>query len=129
MTGLAQSFGVLATDLSEAVEDCAFEVIVERSLESAIVDGRVQLPTTEQFKANVSIQPMAQKDLEMLPQGMMNQGRVKGYSTTELLTVQTSACKRPDRFLHLDVTYQVELVNNYSELGNYFYYEAVRIDR
>ena len=127
--GLAQEMGALGGNLSAAVDDCSAPVVVVRSYSSGVIKGRVQPPVEQFIEIDVSVQPLNQKELRMLPEGMRNDGRVKCYSTQELFTTKTSECKIPDRIIHNGITYQVASADGWNELGGYFRCEAVRINR
>lgn len=127
--GLAQEFGLLDCCVADAVMDNAFPVTVIRSFPSAQVKGRVSLPIERKFTTQLSVQPMSNKELQMLPEGMRNQNRVKAYGVEELKTVETSECRIPDRFVYKGITYQIDKVGDWSDLGGYYYYEAVRANK
>ena len=124
--GLAAAFGALSGDLSEAVEDCGCPRVIERARPSAMRKGRVAAPLVERFEVVMSVQPMTDRELQMLPEGMRSRERVKGYACAELKTVDTSDCSVPDRFFWNGAYYQVEKVGAWKELGNFYRYEAVR---
>lgn len=104
-------------------------VIVTRFRKPEVVDGYVQdVEPKRDFPIRASFQPVSQKDLQLLPEGMRNQGTVKIYTETELLTVDTSECGSPDRLCHEGVNYQVQSVDSWKDVGNYFRVIAVRVD-
>lgn len=128
MSGLAQEFGVLG-GVGDAVLDCAVPVTVIRSLPSASIKGRVQAPVEKRFAADLSVQPLSSRELQLLPEGMRTQERVKAYGVVELKTAKTSECKIPDRFVYKGAEWQIDKVGDWSDVGCYYRYEAVRLSR
>ena len=105
-------------------------VLVTRFLESEVVDGYVQDPKpATPFPIDASFQPISQKDLQLLPEGMRNEGTVKIYTETELFTSDSSECGIPDRLCHEDIVYQVQSVDSWKDIGNFFKVVAVRVDQ
>lgn len=125
--GFAQDIGLL-DDLDTAILDCAQTVEVTRFNAPEVIMGRVQPAGSTTFKTQLSVQPMTAKEMALLPEGMRNQGRVKAYGTVELKTVDTSTCRMPDRFEHNGITYQVDRVEDWTDAGEHYRFEAVRID-
>ena len=115
-------------DLSDCIASVSERrmVDIERARPSEIIKGIAQSPSTTSFSTIMSFQPMSQKDLQLLPEGMRNSGAIKGYTATELFTVQTSTCKVPDKIVFENVSYQVQTVDNWS-IANYFKIIAVRL--
>jgi hypothetical protein len=117
-------------DLACAIDEASVTVTIIRFMATSVIKGRVSEATTEtRFDIEVSIQPTGSKDLQLLPEGMRNQDTVKIFTETELFSVRRSESKTPDRILYRGVIYQVELVDDWHELGNYFRVIAVRTNR
>lgn len=116
-------------DLSDAVLDCATPHTVTRALASVRVKGRSSEPQTTTFITDLSVQPMKQAELMRLPEGLRNRGAVKVYGVVELKTVDTSECKLPDRFEHRGLNYEINMVEDWSELGGYWKFFATRVER
>ncbi len=132
MTGLAQAMGIPSANLAEAVLDCAAPVTLLRASPSATqraARGRVNPPVVTSSRISLSVQPMKQSELKLLPEGMRNGGAVKCYGTDELKTVETSACKSPDLFISKGITYQVMSVDDWEDAGGYFKTIATRVNR
>ncbi len=129
MSGMAQEMGVLAGDLSEAVLDCATPVVVIRAYPSSVVKGRASDPIEREFITDLAVQPLSNKELKMLPEGMRNDNRVKAFGCVELKTVVTSKCRVPDKFEYKGNTYQIDKVADWSDAGGYYRFEAVRVNR
>ena len=124
MLNLEQISGAIRTVIGDS------PIVVTRFQEAEIVDGYVQDTETEKtFEIEGSFQPISQRDLQNLPEGMRNSGTVKLYTECELFTSDASKCGIPDRFCHEDVLYQVESVNSWHDVGNYFKVVAVRVDQ
>jgi hypothetical protein len=105
-------------------------VTVTRFMPVTIVKGRATAgPVAETFDILASVQPTGSKDLQLLPEGMRNADSVKVFTETELFSVRRSAGKLPDKFDYRGITYQVELVDDWHDLGDYFRVIAVRVDR
>jgi hypothetical protein len=61
------------------------------------------------------------------PEGSLNTGRAKIYTLLELKTTETSATTIADRVVYKGVTYQVEKVEDWFDLGGFFKVEVVRM--
>lgn len=117
-------------DLSRTIDRVSVSVEVTRTLPATLDHGRVSDSVTEDvFTIRASIQPTGTKDLQLLPEGMRNEDVVKVFTKTELFSVQRAESRVPDRFEYRGVNYQVELVDDWADLGNYFRVLAVRVDR
>lgn len=121
--------GAIVGDLSEVVLECSSPHVITRALKSSRVKGRSEKPETTTFTADLSVQPLSQKELLRLPEGMRNRGAVKVYGVVELKTVQTSECKVPDRFEHQGINYQIDMVESWDELGGFWKFTATRVER
>jgi hypothetical protein len=118
----------VVADLADTVFGCSVPIAVTRFQPASTDRGRIaDKPKAITISANYSIQPMSQKELMRLPEGQRNKGRVKGYGDTELLTSDTSTCGLPDRFSYKGVVYQVDKVDDWVDLGNYYRIEAERM--
>ncbi len=132
MTGLAQAMGIPSGNLAEAVLDCAAPVTLLRAEKAAsqrAARGRVNPPVVKPRTIQLAVQPLKQKELKLLPEGMRNSGAVKCYGIDELKTVDTSDCKSPDLFISKGVTYQVMAVDDWEDAGGYFKTIATRVNR
>lgn len=119
----------ILNDLGEVVLECATPHVVTRALASVRVKGRSGKPKTATFITDLSVQPMKQAELERLPEGLKNRGAVKVYGVVELKTVDTSECKVPDRFEHRGLNYQIDMAEDWMELGGYWKFFATRVER
>jgi len=117
-------------DLIGAIDEVAVTVEVTRFLGTSVVKGRAAEPPVEKrIKIRASVQPTGEKDLKLLPEGMRNQDTIKLFTDTELFTVRRSECRTPDRLSYRGNVYQVELVDDWKDLGDYFRVIAVRVTR
>lgn len=117
-------------DLQDCIEEAAVVLEVMRALPATVNKGRVTGPAVEQkIRIQASVQSTGSTDLQFLPEGMRNQDAVKLFTETELFTVQRAQSRVPDRFEYRGVSYQVELVDDWHDLGNYFRVIAVRLNR
>lgn len=115
-------------DLADCVAGVGDEVKIIRALPSAVEKGRrVGRPEERRFVATLSVQPVTQKQLQQLPEGMRNSGTVRVFSDTELLTVSASECRVADRFILDDTTYQIQLVEDWNKTAGYFACFATRV--
>lgn len=115
-------------DFKNTIFECGEEIEVTRFLSAPVLKGRLQgTPIESKFVVRMSVQPMNQSELQRLPEGLRTQGSVKCYTSTELKTVVTSDCDIPDRFDYQGVTYQVQSIENWSNVANYFKIIAVRM--
>ncbi len=129
MKTLSQQFGLLEGDLDFEVDLVSHPITVTRHLPSEIEDGMVQSDVVEEFEAMASVQPLNQRELRRLPEGFTNGGRVKLYTKTRLFTVEISKAKMPDEFEYHGVRYQIDREDDWLDEGNYYKYEAERMDR
>lgn len=117
-------------DLSDAVFETAVWIDVTRYYPPEVARGRVQSAPREQaLRVRASVQPMAAKEIQFLPEGMRNQGTVAVYTKAELFTLKTSECDLPDQFDYRGVRYEVYSVEDWLDLGGYYKVIAVRRDR
>jgi hypothetical protein len=117
-------------DLSEVIDEFTVNVPVTRFAPTATVKGRLQEPTPETtFRMAACIQPMTEKELQILPEGLRNQDAVKIYTTTKLRVVDQAQSLIPDRFDYEGATYQVALVDSWHDLGNFYRAVATRVTR
>jgi hypothetical protein len=108
-------------DLAGAVSEFAIWMDVFRFAAPTIVAGRVQeSPKEKRIRVHGSLQPLTGKELQLLPEGMRNQGVMVLFTKTKLLTVSTSECKLPDEVRHGGVCYEVTQVDDWGALGNYY---------
>lgn len=102
-------------------------VIISRARTSDVVDGMAQEPILRTFESTMSLQPVTQKDLLQLPEGMRESAVIKGYTIDELFTVKTSEFKIPDKVIFEGISYQVQTVDNWKATAGYYKILAVRL--
>lgn len=120
----------IQNDLTCAIDQCSVLLDGVRFLPAPVVRGRVtDRPRRFEFKFHGSFQPMAQKELELLPEGFRDKGVAKLYTEHELFTDGDSECGLPDLVIYRGVTYQVERVDDWLELGGYYKVLLRRTDR
>jgi hypothetical protein len=122
----------MINDLSSAIMACAVTITVTRHLPSPVEYGSVSGKAPKKvFDIQASVQPLGvkekQRELQMMPEGMRNSGLVKVFTVCELFTVKTSTCQIPDRFDYRGVTYQVQGVDDWFDLGGYYQIIATRM--
>jgi hypothetical protein len=117
--------------VGDAIAACEpVEAELVRYLPPPMVDGQVVGELEESsIPVLCSIQPMTQKELQLLPEGMRARGRVKIYTQTEMHTVERSECNVPDRVRYRDVEYLVEMVDTWLDQADYYKVIAVRTTR
>lgn len=118
------------TDLQACLDIQGFgaPIKVSRALPSPVEKGRrTGRPEDFKFEVQASVQPLSDKELQQLPEGMRNQGTVWVFSDCELLTVSTSECRVPDRFECNGVTYQIQSVEDWSQTTGHYRCRATRI--
>ncbi len=121
----------MSDPVGEAIEACEPpQVEVTRFRAVPVSRGRVVGKLDEsRFVIEASVQPLTQKELQLLPEGARTQGRVKIYTQTELLTAEVSECKMPDRIRYRGVEYLVKEVDDWVDAGGYFKAIGVRTER
>ena len=118
----------IAGDLGDAILDCSVPLVAVRHSRAAIEDGRVvSKPVEKRIQFEGSFQPLTDKQLRQLPEGQRNEGRAKLFTTFELKTVDTSEARIPDRVEYKGVTYKVDKVQDWMDLGGYYKVEVVRM--
>ena len=118
----------LQADLNDCILSVGDDAEVIRHLPAPVVKGRVQgRPEEKRFPITISLQPMTQKQLNFLPEGMRNSGAMRGFTSFNLLTTDTSDCSVPDRIIKAGVTYQVQRVDDWSNEAGYYEILATRI--
>jgi hypothetical protein len=117
--------------VGDAINACnPVTVTVTRYLAPVVTAGRRQdLVVDTTFSMIASIQPLTQQELQLLPEGMRTQGRVKVYTQTELFTLKQATAIPPDRFSYGGVDYLVERKDDWEDYGDYFKFIAVRVNR
>lgn len=119
-----------ADEMAEAVEDCSFTVDVTRFGEPLVAKGRkVAEGETENLRITAMIAPMSQAELRRFPEGSKVEGSVLIISTTQLRTVQTSEFETADHVLYNGITYQIQSVNDWNDLGGFYEMMGERLDR
>ncbi len=116
-------------DLSCAIDEIAVDLTIVRHYPPTVVKGRVQsAPIEKLIKTRGSFQPSKQKELQLLPEGMRNGGAMTLFlgGGQDLVTVDTSACKIPDRILYRGATYQVMTVDDWRDTAGYVMAICVR---
>ena len=117
-------------DLADAIEETAVTVEVVRTLPAPVVRGRVAAaPEERRFKISASVQPLKSKDLQLLPEGMRNAGAVKIFSHMELFSGNHAEGRLPDRLHYRGIVYQVQIVDDWHDLGDYYRVIATRVTR
>ena len=119
----------MLNDLSDAVLDCSVPVIVTRHRAVARDKGRKLASLVEQFQIHASISPMTGADLQRLPEGQRAEGAVLIITPDKLHTVDTSECNVADTVNYNDIDYQISMVNDWSELGNFYEAVGTRLQR
>lgn len=120
----------LLGDLGGCFPGCDEEMQVTRFVPTKVVKGRRQAQVQEQcFNIWGSFQTGGSAELEIENKGLTSSGMGRLFTTTKLLTNDTSECKEADRVLRAGVLYQVQDERDWSELGNYYRYTLVRVNR
>lgn len=122
--------GATAADLVCAIRDCSVDMMVIKHRAAQVTSGRVTGKSPKDSVAFTgSFQPLTERELRHLPEGARHEGRAKIYTDFELDTASTSAGNVADLVVYQGVTYQVEKVNPWVDLGGYYKVEVVRVNR
>jgi len=117
-------------DLSDCVVECGALVEIVRHHPAPMERGRVQgRPVEERIEAFASVQELTRRDLEQLPEGMRNSGTVKIFIDTEVVTVETSSCRVPDRIEFDGRAFQAQSVGDWAGAAGYYVVMATRVGR
>lgn len=117
-------------DLGDTVLACSLDLEVTRFLPTPVIAGRKQgEPRCEVFHIQASVQPTKTKDLQLLPEGQRSEGAIDIFSTERLFTARLSETRTADNVLYNGVRYEVQVVEDWFDLGGYFRSMATRLDR
>lgn len=117
-------------DLASAIAEASVPVVVVRFLSPPVVKGRVQgAPEEKRMQRCVSLQPATSKELQLLPEGMRNQGAVTIFDASgeDYVTADVAGGRLPDRIEYRGVTYQAQMSDDWRGLGGYVRVVAVRV--
>lgn len=81
-------------------------------------DGRLDAPSTTTLSVEGCVQPLTGRELQRLPEGLRTRELRAFYTATELKT--QGAGQDPDSIAIDGDTWQVERVERWAELGNYW---------
>lgn len=116
-------------DLSDAIQECSVPVEVTRHVSVAIDNGRKVDPRTEALSIDASITPITGQDLKRLGEGQLVEGSILIITETELFTAKSSICRIADRLRWHGANYQISIVKDWSDQGNFFECVGTRLDR
>ena len=120
----------LIENMGHVIEDAVVAIEIVRALSTPMFKGRAAMaPQESRFIIHASVQPIGRTDLLQLPEGMREDGAIKLYTEIELFTVRQSEAKVPDRFDYRGATYEVSLIDDWKDFGNYFKVIATRTNR
>lgn len=120
----------LLSDFSHCIEEIGQEITVVRSVPTEFDGPRATRRETETtFKIVASFQPMSQRQLDRLPEGMRNKGACEVFSPVEIHTVETSENRVPDRLIVNGISYQVDLVDDWSTIAGYWRATVTKLGR
>lgn len=107
-------------DLTDAVEECADDIIVTRHVSVALNKGRKASARTERFKARATITPLTGQDIRRLSEGTNVEGTHLIICTSELKTSKSSPCEIADEIAHKGSNYQIGIVKDWFDLGGFY---------
>ncbi len=121
----------IVNDFRRTIHNFGMTLTVTRYSPATLVKGRVQAPQVEStFDVCGSIQPMAPKDLQLLPEGSRVEGLKKLYTHDELKTLEdVGESNFPDRLEYRGATYKVDRELDWIDHGCYHKYVLVRVER
>lgn len=122
----------VVADLAEAIEDCSTTLVAIRFHPPPVENGRVTAkPVEEQIEFLGSFQPLrvssTNKGAQRLPEGTRADGRAKIFTAFRLKTADAPAGRLADRVIYNGVTYLVDRVKDWADLGGYYQAEVVRM--
>lgn len=102
-------------------------VTVKRYAALSFVNGRKSEGAETTFTSIMSIQPMGDKELLILPEGQRTRRTVKAYTATQLKTGDKAAGTSPDKVIYDGATFEVQRVEKWDDgdLGNIDHYKAI----
>jgi hypothetical protein len=90
----------------------------------------VSEPEIERFPADGSLQPMNAREAQNLSEGIRTRGAKKFYTECPLRTASASDCNLADQICDSDgVFWEVQSVDPWQDLGNYFKVIVARVTR
>lgn len=115
-------------DLSDAIEMLRSGCyIVTRSSPTSMLNGRRVAPSTSTFEIVASAQPASGRDLRRLPEGIRTRETMAVFTRTELFQARPEAAQEADRVAIDGASFEVQIVERWAALGNYFRCVVARI--
>lgn len=93
--------------------------VVTRAAEGSRTKGRFVAGSTSTLNVDAVVQPMSGMEMQELPEGMRTDETIRIYSATELYT-DAGGTRDPDLFAYNGNSYEVKIVNRWSEAGGYW---------
>ena len=97
----------------DLIQDFGKTIAVTRYASGSYTDGTYVDGATASFNVNMAIMPLTEKELMALPEGERTRRQMKGYTTTELHTVETSSSKKADLIAYDSVEFEVQGVEKW----------------
>lgn len=116
----------MASDLADVVESFSADYSVARSaLATYDVHGDPVAGASSSFSIRACVQPVSGRDLQRVPEGWRTQELITLFTPTELRT--KTGMNEPDVVTVNGVAYQVQQVERWAELGNYWRVLAMKV--
>ena len=114
--------------VTSAIADLAVEVVVRRKASGAWDEhGRWEDQDYKEFTIKAVVQPARGQELVRVEEGRRTRGAIKVYSPVKLQTASVETETQPDRIMWSGDTYEVEYVDNWSEVGGYYKVVALKV--
>lgn len=116
----------MVSDLADVVDAFSDDYTVTRTGVAAYdVHGDPVAGSSSTFSIRACVQPVSGRDLQRVPEGLRTQELIALFTPTELRT--KTGTNEPDTVAVNGVTYQVQQVERWAELGNYWRAIAMKV--
>ena len=105
----------------------ATSYIVTRLASNGYTDGRRNAPTSSTLTVLAMVQPLAGRELDRMPEGLQDKELRAVWTEADLKVTVVGGDNEPDVITIDGVPYQVQTVENWSQLGNYRRYIAAKV--
>lgn len=114
-------------DMADVVDSFATDTyVVTRRSPSTYTNGRLDAPVNTLLSIDASVQPAMGRDLQRLPEGNRTMEVRAIYTTAELFTQGPN--QDPDIIAIEGYAYEVQTVEQFGMVGNYYKALALKID-
>lgn len=120
----------ILADLSDVVAEFAAPRTVTRASSASSYDanGRPVAGGTTTITVNASVQPTSGRDLQLLPEGERTKESLTFFATSELRTSDPETGTPADRVAYGSKNYEIQSVQDWSELAGYWRAVGMKVE-